>query len=169
MIRAAELIGLLVVSGCTARNTSIADAFPPGSMATPWVLQGEVWSGSFDDAAPALGDDAATWGQFAPVRVWLAVYCHENAPERCLKVRCLAFATPEDAQQAATAFCTPGAAAFSYGDGGCWTQIGVLFRWGRLVLDIFGGDTSWGSEVQSAMLAAFFVKLMPAGLPGNPR
>ncbi len=137
-------------------------------MAAPWVLQDKVWVGSFEEAAPALGDDATLWREREPKRAWLAVYCHEEAPERCLKVRCLSFGSTGSAQRAFEAWRLVGAKPFKYGDAGCWTEIGVLFRWGRLVFEIFGTDASWGSELQSAMLATLIAKRMPAGLPENP-
>ena len=163
------LLLTLLCAGCAANRLAIRDSFPPGSMAAPWVLQGEVWTGSFDDAAPALGDDANTWRKLGPTRAWLAVYCHETEPQRCLKVRCLAFPVADDARQAFDEFRPFDAKPFQCGDAGCWTEFGVLFQWGRLVFDIFGGDASWGSQVESSMLAVFIAKRMPAGAPDNPQ
>jgi len=37
------------------------------------------------------------------------------------------------------------------------------------VVEIFGRDASWASQVQSAMLATFIAKRMPPGLSDNPR
>jgi len=167
--RGAGLIILLMVCGCAAPGRSITEAFPPGSVAAPWVLQNDVWAGRLEAAAPALGDDAALWREHAPERVWLAVYSHEDAPERCLKVRCFVLPSREVARQAFEALRPAGAQPFKYGDVGCWTDIGVLFQWGRLVVEIFGRDASWASQVQSAMLATFIAKRMPPGLSDNPR
>jgi hypothetical protein len=163
------LLLALVCAGCAANRLTISDAFPPGSMADPWVLQGEVWTGSFDEAAPALGDDTEKWREYGPTRAWLAIYCHETEPQRCLKVRCFAFPAAENAREAFDEFRPFDAKPFQCGDGGCWTEVGVLFHWGRLVFDIFGGDASWGSQVESSMLAVFIAQRMPAGAPDNPQ
>lgn len=165
-------LGLLLTglcAGCAADRFSVREAFPPGSVATPWVLQNDVWVGTFDEATSALGDDAEVWRDFGPTRVWLAIYCHENEPQRCLKVRCLAFASDADARRAFDAFRPLDAKPIRYGDVGCWTEFGVLYQWGCLVFDIFGGDASWGSQVQSTMLAALIAKRMPPAAPGHPQ
>jgi hypothetical protein len=160
---------LMVVCGCAAPARSIVEVFPPGSVAAPWVLQNEVWAGDFEAAAPALGDDAALWREYAPLRVWLAVYTHEDSPKRCLKVRCFVLASREDARRGFEAQRPVDVQPLKYGDAGCWTDIGVLFWWGRLVVEVFGPDASWASQVQSAMLATFIAKRMPLGLIENPR
>jgi hypothetical protein len=160
---------LLLLGGCTGRPAQVVEAFPPGGLASPWVLQGQVWRGTFEEAVPGLGDDADAWGRFGPMRVWLAIYCHESQVERCLKVRCFAFATPEDARQAFEALRPAGAKPFRMGDAGCWTEIGVLFRWGRLVFDIFGDRPAWSSELQSGFLAALISKRMPPGAIEDPQ
>ena len=161
---------LLLLGGCAATQPRVADAFPLGSVAAPWVLQGEeVWSGSFDDAAAALGNDAETWRELGPTRVWLAVYAHETEPQRCLKVRCLAFAAADDARRAYGQFRPPDAKPLRYGDAGCWTGIGVLFHWGRLVFDVFGPAASWSSELQATYLASIIEKRMPRGAPDQPQ
>ncbi len=160
---------LVLVAGCASAARSVVDVFPPGSTAAPWVLQNEVWVGRLEEAAPALGDDAAFWSEQAPQQVWLAVYCHEELPGRCVKVRCFGLSSREAARRAFEALQPPQARVFKYGDAGCWTDIGVLFRWGRLVVEIFGGDASWTSQMQAALLATFIAKRMPAGLPEDPR
>jgi hypothetical protein len=147
----------------------MTSAFPPAHLASPWVLQDEVWTGTFDEAVPALGDDAEGWRRFGPTRTWLAIYRHEDHPERCLTARCFAFDSAEEARRAFEFFRPDGAEAFEAGDAGCWIEIGVLFRWGRLVCDVFGHDAPWDSQIQSAMLAAFITNRMPAGVPENPR
>ncbi len=91
---------LVPVAGCTLSPRSLVEVFPPGFTAAPWLLQKEVWAGSFAEAAPALGDDAACWSERSPGQVWLAVYCHEDMPDRCLKVRCLALPSREAARAA---------------------------------------------------------------------
>ena len=165
-------LGLLLLPlcvGCATGGRQVADAFPPGSVAAPWVLQSEVWAGSFDAAASALGDDAEIWRKYNPTRVWLAVYTHESETERSLKVRCFAFGSADDARRAFARFQPLEAKPFAYGDAGCWTEIGVLFQWGRLVCDIFGDRASWGSQMQSSLLAAHIARRMPPGAPGDPQ
>lgn len=169
MSRLFGLLLSLLCAGCAANRPAVRDSFLPGSMAAPWLLRDEVWTGSFDEAAPALGDDADTWRKFGPTHAWLAVYCHETRPQRCLKVRGLAFPTADEARQAFEEFRPLDAKPFQCGDIGCWTQVGVLFQWGRLVFDIFGGDASWGSQAESSMLAVFIARRMPAGAPDNPQ
>ena len=159
----------LSVVGCAGKQTSIADAFPPAASAAPWELDGAVWSGTTDEAAPALGDDADTWAAFEPTRVWLAVYAHQLRPGQHLTVRCFAFKSPQRARQAYDAFKPPMAKPFSCGDAGCWTEIGVLVHWQRLVFDVFGDNPSWNSEVESATLAGRIAHRMPPGAPDDPR
>lgn len=163
------LVPLLLCAGCAGTRVSVTEAFPPGSMATPWILRDAVWTGSFDEAAPALGDDADSWEKFGPTRVWLAVYGHEAMPERCLTVRCFAFESGKAARQAYDAQAPIGAKPFQAGDVGCWTDIGVMFQWGRLVCDVFGGSATFESQVQSTYLVALLMKRMPPGAPDDPR
>lgn len=160
---------VVLSGGCAQDRRTVADAFPIARVAAPWILEGEVWSGTFEEAAPALGDDADTWAKFSPTRVWLARYTREGAPQRVLTVRCFAFDTPETARAAFEVFRPPLAKPLKAGDVGCWTDFGVLFQWQRLVFDIFGDDASWGSEVHSSVLAAIITRRMPRGLPENPR
>jgi len=61
------------------------------------------------------------------------------------------------------------AKAFNAGDEGCWTEIGVLFVWGRMVFDVFGNDASFSSQGQSAYVTALIEKEMPTTLPEAPR
>lgn len=160
---------LVLLAGCAATGSSLKDVFPPGSVAAPWVLQDEVWTGSFEEASDGLGADAATWQAFGPQHVWLAVYTHEEGANRCLKVRCFALGSSQEARRAFAKLQPAEAAAFQYGDTGCWVEGGVLLQWGRLVIEIFGPDTSWGSQAHSALLAGFIAKRMPPELPENPR
>ena len=164
-----SMLGLVLCVGCASSHVTVREAFPPAEVASPWVLKDDVWSGSFAEAATALGDDAETWARFGPTRVWLAVYCHADHPERCLKVRCLAFGSTEDAGAAYAAFRPAVAKPFNAGDVGCWTEVGVLYRWGRLVFDIFGESATWESQVQTTYLATLIGKRMPPGAPENPQ
>src|SRR5688572_9708842 len=83
------LVGIALVAavaGCADRRAMI-DAFPTGAAASPWLLDGAVWSGDFESAAAAIGDDAAAWRRLAPRRVWLAVYKHESRPTQRITIR----------------------------------------------------------------------------------
>ena len=164
---------LLTVSslsaGCAPKHVTVAATFPKASAAAPWILDGEVWSGPPSEAIAALGSDADDWRPLDPSRVWLAVYRHQSDAQRTLTLRAFAFATPNGARRAYERFKSPSAAEFNAGDEGCWTGIGVLFVWGRLVFDIFGSETSQHSEVQAAIMAGAIEKRMPEGLPDDPR
>ncbi len=160
---------LLACAGCAAQRRSVAEAFPPGSAASPWLLQGTVWSGTFDEAAPGLGPDADAWQVHRPTRVWLAVYRHEDEPARTVTVRGFSFASADAARAAYDALRPPDAKVYEAGDAGCWTEVGVLFQWGRLVFDVFGHDASWGSQVQASLVAALLTKRMPPAAPGDPQ
>ena len=160
---------LCICSGCVRRAKTIAAVFPEGSQAAPWILQDAVWDGSFGRAARALGDDAKDWRRFRPTHVWLAVYHHEDDPKRRTTVRAFAFDSRVAARNAYEHFRPTDAKAFNAGDEGCWTEIGVLFVWGRLVFDIFGSRASWRSEVQAAAMTGFIQSHMPRGLPDAPR
>ena len=163
--------GLLLVgcAGCATGRRSVAEAFPPASVAAPWRLEGDVWSGTWDEAAPALGTDADVWRPCEPTRVWLAIYRHEDQPARTVTVRGFAFVSADAARGAYDALRPLDAKRYEAGDAGCWTEVGVLFRWGRLVFDVFGQDASWGSQVQASLLAAYVTKRMPPGAPGDPQ
>ena len=159
----------LALVGCAPQNRTLIEAFPPARVATPWVLEGQVWAGSFDDAAPGLGEDADAWGEFRPTRVWLARYTHEDRPQRVLTVRCLAFETPQQARRAYEKFAPLLARAFDGGDEGCWTGVGVLVRYGALVIEVFGPKQTFDNEVQSSLIASYMIRRMPPGLPDAPR
>jgi hypothetical protein len=160
---------LCICGGCARRAKTITSVFPVGSRASPWVLQDQVWSGSFERAVSALGEDAGDWWRFHPTRVWLAVYSHETDPKRRITVRAFAFETAATAGRAYEHFRPFHAKAFSAGDEGCWTEIGVLFVWGHIVFDVFGNDASFSSQGQSAYLTGFIEKEMPPDLPRSPR
>ncbi len=168
VVTAVGVLLLMAGGGCAQQRASVIEAFPPASLASPWALQGEVWAGTFEEAGAALGDEAEEWREFSPTHVWLAIYRHENEPERCLTVRCFACAASTDARRAFDFFKPAGAAPLEAGDAGCWTEIGVLFRWGRLVIEVFGHSATWSSQVQSSYLAAFITKRMPPGAPEQP-
>lgn len=163
------VLPLIAGIGCAGRDMTLVEAFPPAATADPWFLHEPVWTGPFEAAIEALGDDAQTWAGCNPTQVWLAVYCHRDLSERCLKVRAFAFADIADAHRAFEAFRPPDAKRYHVGDEGCWTEIGVLFRWGRVVFDVFGPEASWGSQVQSSYLAAVLVKRTPPTLVEDPR
>jgi hypothetical protein len=161
---------LALAIGCAAERRPIADAFPPDRAADPWQRVGEVWQGSFEQAAAALGDDVAALAPHAPDRAWLARYDHVSRPDRYLTVRCFSFATPAAAQAAYQALAPASPEPFARGDvdDGCWTEFGVLLRWGQLVIDVFGPGASWDSQVQSSLLAAYLLKRMPPDAPHDP-
>ena len=164
-----RLMPLLVVAVCAHQPLSVTSAFPEASVASPWILEGEVWSGPFADAVSALGPDADEWRPFAPQHVWLAVYRHETNDDRKLTLRAFSFETRQAAAEAYQRFRPRDAHAFRAGDEGCWTEIGVLFVWGRLVFDIFGGQASLQNELEAARLTVFIQKRMPPGLPDAPQ
>lgn len=155
--------------GCGAQRFTIADTFPVGSYASPWVLRDQVWDGSFEEASDALGEEAAQWGTFDPEHVWLAVYQHDAHPTQKLTVRAFAFTSADHARHAFQRFLPPHARELEAGDEGCWTADGVLVRWGRMVFDIFGNDpSSFASPEQAVYLLACIEKRMPADLPDAP-
>ena len=160
----------VALSGCNATRVTIADTFPKGSYATPWVLRGEVWSGSLAQAGVALGAEAEQWGVFEPERLWLGVYQHDTRGDHELVVRVWAFSSPERTRRAYEHFRPGNADPIEAGDEGCWTDDGILVCWGRLVFDIFGrGLSGLASPEQAVYLLAFFEKQMPADLPDDPR
>lgn len=163
------LAATCLLAGCAPRNATVASAFPQAASAAPWVLSGAVWSGTFTQATPALGDDADDWHQFQPTQVWLAVYHHERDPGRTLTVRAFAFDSAQTARRAFQHFRPVDATEFRAGTEGCWTRIGVLFVRDRLVFDIFGSEPTWRNEIQAAMLAGYIQNAMPAGLPSAPQ
>ncbi|MFQ5807617.1 MAG: hypothetical protein ACE5I3_14310, partial [Phycisphaerae bacterium] len=164
------VLALVALGGCGGKRATIADTFPKGSYASPWVLQDEVWSGSFDQAAGALGEEAEQWRAFEPERVWLAVYRHDTHAEEKLTVRAFAFWSNEQARRAFEHFRPPDADELKAGSAGCWTPDGVLVLWGRVVFDLFGHEPSaFASPEQAVYLLAFIEKKMPRGLPDAPQ
>lgn len=139
-------------------------------MAAPWRAQGDIWSGSLAEAEDSLGADAESWRVPPPARVWLAVYHHEQDKDRRLIVRSFAFDSPEAAELALEKHRPGGSKTFKAGDDGCWTRDGVLFRWGRLVYDIFGVTNQRRIiPEQVVSMVGQIEHMMPPGLPGNPR
>lgn len=164
------LIPFFFLAGCNQDRASVADTFPKGSYASPWVLQGSIWSGSLEQAAGGLGEEAEQWARFAPDRVWLAIYRHHARPDHKLTVRAWAFASTDQARRAFEHFRPASPDQLKAGDEGCWTSDGILVRWGRLVFDIFGGGpTAIARPEQAVYLLAFIEKRMPADLPDAPQ
>lgn len=166
-MRLASLL-LVLLTGCTA-SQSVITAFPPASQAAPWVLRNDVWHGSLTAAHSALGDEFDTWHDYGARHVWLARYCHEDRPQRCLTVRIFAFDTVNAAQRAYEREHPVDADAFEAGDQGCWTPIGILFQWQRLVCEVFGDSASWGDQVQASFLVTYLLDRMPPQAPQDPR
>ena len=160
---------LTACCGCAARNVTVASSLPAAAVAAPWVLTEPVWKGTFDRAAPALGDDAERWRPFSPTAVWLAVYRHETRDGRKLTARIFALPSDADARRAYEHFAPAGAKAFGEGGESGWTRLGVLIRRDRLVIEIFGSDDSWSSQFAAARLAGFVETKMPADLPKAPQ
>jgi len=169
LIRALGLVGVVLLAGCQATRVTISDTFPKGTLASPWVLDGEVWDGEFSAASDSLGEEGEQWAGLDPWHVWLAVYRHDTQPRQKLILRAFAFASPDDARRAYDAVRPRAPETLSMGDQACWTDDGVLVRWGRLVIDVFGVGTTRSSAPEQALyLAAFIEKKMPAGLPDAP-
>jgi hypothetical protein len=138
--------------------------------AAPWRLRAAVWSGGFDEAAAALGEDAQRWGRFEPSRVWLAVYERGDDPETRLTLRVFAFESAERAEQAYGRNRPDAAGSFAVGDEGCWLPDGVLFRWSRLVFESFVYEPAGHETAESVVpFVGYIERRMPAGLPGDPR
>lgn len=166
-VRAGLSIVPLLLAGCAARHSSLVDAFPVGSVAAPWNLDGNVWNGTFAEAVPALGDDANQWRDPQPMRVWLAVYRHEADGNRLI-ARAFEFESGAAAQRMYERIRPAAADEFRAGNAGCWTSDGVLFVWGRFIFEVFASPPGWHNELQAAMLAQYFQKQMPPGLPDAP-
>ena len=169
-IPALVVLGAVVLGGCSRKSVTVADTFPKGSYASPWVLQGEVWSWSLEQAAGGLGEEAGQWAELEPERVWLAVYQHDTRTDHRLTVRGWALSSADQARRAFERFLPADAEALKAGDEACWREDGILVLWGRMVFDIFGsGPSHFASPEQAVRLLAFIEKRMPAELPDNPR
>jgi hypothetical protein len=164
------LVGLVLCTGCASRATLLTDAFPPGSSARPWVLREPAWSGSFDSAAPALGDEAGDWAALGARQVWLAIYQHEQDARARLTARVFSFESAEAAREAYRRFQPLPASGFRAGDEGCWTDVGVMFVWGKLLVDVFTSDPSTkASPEQAAFLVGLMERRMHPRLASEPQ
>jgi hypothetical protein len=163
-------LAALCCAGCGQKRVTIKDTFPIGSYASPWVLDGAVWSGTPDEAAGAVGGEYERWNAFNPERIWLAVYHHDTRTDNTLTVRAWSFPSAEQARRAYEKFRPENAAKLQAGDEACWMKDGILILWGRMVFDIFGRGPVAGSNAEQAVyLLAFFEKKMPHDLPNNPQ
>ncbi len=161
---------LALLAGCSARTKTVTDTFPKGRAASPWVLRGEVWSGSAEDAAQGLGNEAESIKSLGPDHVWLAVYDHENRGKRTMTVRAYSFESDDASQRAYDRLRPSSAKSFTGGSASCWTNDGLLIRWGRMLFDLFGSNPQdQAGPEQAVYLWAFVERAMPRGLPENPR
>lgn len=158
------------VCGCQSAPRTLRDAFPRAGVAAPWRASSDPWCGSLAEAANALGSDADSWRSPPPRQVWLATYTFEQDLERRLIVRTFVYEHPEGAVLAFEKHRPPSSRQFKAGDDGCWTPDGVLFRWGRLVFDVFGvtGNHRVVPE-QVIVLVGRLEHQMPPDVPENPR
>lgn len=166
---AVSIIMTLGGSGCAERRATVAKAFPLGTVAAPWRLDGEVWDGDFTAAATALGDDANSWQKYQPSRVWLAAYTHDTHPSRRLVARAFGFENETAAVAAYDVHAPPMAQAIKAGDAACWLEDGVLVRWGRLVFEVIGDAKSPAAAEQALYLYALIEKHITADLAKAPQ
>ena len=169
---AALTLSLLIFVGCSQKRVDLVEVLPKGLRATPWVLSGEIWSGTPEQALAGLGREVEVWDAFDPQQVWLAVYQHETHSDHELITRIWSFPSAAQARRAYQHFRPTDATSFEVrrGGEGCWTPDGLLVVWGRLVIDIFGrGPGDRASPEQAMYLLAFIEKDMPADLPDQPR
>lgn len=156
--------------GCAPRPSAVVDAFPKGSCAAPWRLEGRVWTGRFEQAADAFGQEAESWVRFGPRRVWLANYAHEERPGERMSVRVLSFESAAAARSAYEHHQPLKTEPLRAGDSACWTEDGILVLWGRLVLDIFANAPHGHARPEQAVyLLAFFERAMSPQLAADPR
>jgi hypothetical protein len=164
-----HLAVLMSLAGCAAPR-SVLDVLPQGSLASPWNLDGEIWAGPFDMATPALGHEAEGWRKLDPQWAWLALYRHAERTRDTLAVRVFAMKTAQASAAALASRKPADSLAFKAGDEGCWLRDGVLFRMGRLVIEIFarsaGGE---GEPMQAVFLSAFIENKLEPALADNPR
>ncbi len=168
---AALLFGaiLLTFSGCAPRPALVVDAFPPASAAYPWVLDGVVWRGTFDQARGALGRDAALFDARPEAPVWIARYGNETEPERRLTVRAIGFDSADAAATALRRVRRALADPLDLGDEGAWTEGGVVFRRGRLLVDLFGESASWSAQLQAATVATYIDRKLTRAMAEAPQ
>lgn len=160
---------LALAAGCS-QNRTVLEAFPTGQASSPWLLHGALWSGTFEQATAGMGAEADAWRKFSPKSAWLAVYRHELRATQKLTVRILEFSDVQEAHAAYDANAPLPRRRFEAGDEGCWTEDGVLFRWGLLTIEVFSSNSA-GQPVaeQAVYLVGFLEKKMPPGLPHHPR
>lgn len=165
----ATCVLLAFAAGCSQQRT-VVEAFPTGQAGSPWLLDGAVWSGTFDQAAAGMSAEAEVWRKFSPKHAWLAIYRHESRPSQKLTVRMLKFADENAAHAAYDGIAPLPRRKFEAGDEGCWTEDGVLFRWGLLTIEVFSSNSAGQAVAEQAVyLVGFLEKKMPPGLPRDPR
>ena len=152
---------MAAAAGCTRPLRTIEAAFPRGIAADPWELVDDVWTGPAVRAASAVGEDWSRIEPHDPIRAWLAVYRHRRDPKRTMTVRAFAFDTRQTAQRVFEAWRPTDAPSFTIGDGGCFTEIGVMFVWGDTFFDIFANGADWNSQMQAAYLTGFIEHMLP--------
>ncbi|RMF72024.1 MAG: hypothetical protein D6744_17245 [Planctomycetota bacterium] len=165
------LVALMIAAGgCRARTRTLIECLPHDRQASPWVLDGAAWKGSFAAAERALGEDAVFWRPHAPTSVWLARYVHERDPRRRVVLRAFAFASPEDAQAAYDFVRAKDARPFSAGDQACWTADGLLVRWGRMVWELFASEDSHEARPEQVVfLLSYLEQHIDPALPVDPQ
>lgn len=166
----AAILGAIAFGSGCSQSRLLVEAFPTGRVASPWVLDGAAWSGTFDQAAPGMGADAAAWEKYAPEHVWLAIYRHESRPRQKLIARLLSFSTTAAAHSAYDAIAPLRRKEFKAGDEGCWTGDGVLFRWSRLNIEVFSADpATQPAPEQAVFLVGFLEKRISPELAEKPQ
>ena len=163
MNRAMPLLTLIVTGsgGCVKSPRTIEAAFPRGLAADPWALVDDVWTGPAVRAASAVGHDWKRIEPHHPERAWLAVYRHERNPERTVTVRAFEFDSRKTAQRVFENWKPQDAPQFKIGDGGCFTEIGVMFVWGDTFFDVFANNADWNAQMQAAYLTGFIENKLP--------
>lgn len=162
------LLAALLLGGCSLRQNDISRGFPRGDAAWPWTLKGDVWTGDMAAAREGLGADADKWARTTPQRVWLAVYEHKSRPPERIIIRGFSYATLADAEKAYRERLPILPDRFDAGDEGTWTPDGVLFRWRRMVFEVFGVTTE-SSAAQAAYVSGELEKRMTAEMVTDPR
>lgn len=166
------LLALLVCSlpiGCASKSPRLDRALPVGHQASPWVLDGIIWSGRIEDAAESLGEEAAAWSDPMPQRIWLAVYRHDTKPEVRLVLRALSYDSRETAARVYDVHRPARAEDFRAGEAGHWTDAGVMFRAGRVVFEVFAaGPAELVAPEQAAYLATIVTRGLSPQVVDNP-
>lgn len=152
--------------GCARPVQLVESAFPVASQASPWILVNRVWSGPAADAAQAIGDDWARIRGHEPLQAWLAVYQHESLAKQTITVRGFRFPSADRARNALDELRPHHAEPFDIGDGGRWTDFGLLFVRGDLLFEFFGNDAEWQPAWQCAFLAGIIERRLPNAASG---